>query len=155
MSTPYKRIAKKVFSADASSFPTLNETIKSSSTAKFNFSAAAKKINNPVLELEREVPPGWVHIRRHQGKIEYKYGLPVKKISEDEAYYAEEMADRRFNNCMLKYRLAREQYDIDRDIERLGDLSIHYSNNQTLTEKYEEIEREMNNHNLSSSEEDE
>jgi hypothetical protein len=135
--------AKKVFSIDASAFPSLNETIPSNNNNNHSFSAAAKKIINPVPELVREVAPGWVHIRRQGGKFEYKYGLPVKKTTDL-------LAAERFNKCMLKYRLAREQYDIDRDVERLGDLSIYF-NTPTLAEKYAELEREK----LSSSDEEE
>ena len=77
-----------------------------------------------------EVLPGWVHIRYHQGKIQYKYGEPISRDAEAER--AEHIRSR----IILKNRIAREDYDRTRHIERLGDLSEYYGQ-MTLAELYE------------------
>ena len=132
-----KKELKKEFSAnDSALFPTLGETIKKTSQAcPISFSsAAAKKIEAPPPPIKSEVAPGWVHIRKHNGLIQYKYGPEISKKD-----YTEE-EDKFLSNVLLKYRLERQQYENDMDVERLGDLSEYYGE-PTLVEIQEEYER--------------
>jgi hypothetical protein len=127
-----KRELKKEFVIDKAAFPSLGDTIKktkSSGTPISFSSAAAKKVEAPK-EVQIDVLPGWVHIRRHNGKIQYKYGKPVERIDNEER--AEEIRSR----IILKNRIEREEYDRARDIECLGDLSEFYGQ-PTLAEIYE------------------
>ena len=127
-----KRELKKEFAIDAAAFPTLGDTIKKTKTSgtPISFSsAAAKKVETPK-EVQIDVLPGWVHIRRTEGKIQYKYGKPVERIDD------EERIDQIMNRIILKNRIEREEYDRSRDIECLGDLSEFYGQ-PTLAEIYE------------------
>ena len=127
-----KRELKKEFAIDAAAFPTLGDTIKKTRTSgtPISFSsAAAKKVEEPKKE-QIDVLPGWVHIRRNEGKIQYKYGKPVERIDD------EERIDQIMNRIILKNRIEREEYDRSRDIECLGDLSEFYGK-PTLAEIYE------------------
>jgi hypothetical protein len=127
-----KTALKKEFALDQQGFPSLGETIKTSTTrgTPISFSlAAAKKIEAPKV-VQAEVLPGWVHIRKHQGQIEYKYGKSICRAAE------EERAEQILSRIIVKNRIAREEYDRMRDIERLGDLSEFYGQ-PTLAELYE------------------
>lgn len=127
-----KRELKKEFAIDQAAFPTLGDTIKKTATSgtPISFSsAAAKKIETPK-EVQIDVLPGWVHIRKHNGKIQYKYGKPVERIDD------EERAGEILSRIILKNRIEREEYDRSRDIECLGDLSEFYGQ-PTLAELYE------------------
>jgi hypothetical protein len=127
-----KKALKKEFSIEQAAFPSLGDTIKKSATrgTPISFSsAAAKKVETPT-EKKVEVLPGWVHIRHCQGKIQYKYGDPIIRDAE------EERADQIRSRIILKNRIAREEYDRARNIERLGDLSEFYEE-PTLAEIYE------------------
>jgi hypothetical protein len=126
-----KTALKKEFAIDTQAFPSLGETIKKTVTSgtPISFSsAAAKKIMTPK-EIKADVLPGWVHIRKHEGKIQYKYGEPIK-------HYVDDLAEQVVNRIILKNRIAREQYDRNVDIERLGDLSEFYGQ-PPLAELYE------------------
>jgi hypothetical protein len=127
-----KTALKKEFAEafNSSAFPSLGDTIqkKSIGTPISFSSAAAKKIVAPK-SVKAEVPPGWVHIRKHQGKIEYKYGAPVPNKRD------EVNEDFIMSKILFKYQLARGQYERDRDIEHLGDLSEFYGQ-PTLAEIY-------------------
>ena len=115
-----KTALKKEFALDAQAFPTLGDTIKKTgqSGTPISFSsAAAKKVEAPASAVKIDVLPGWVHIRQHKGQIEYKYGQPI--VHSDNT---DEITSRR----ILKNRIYREQYDRDRDIDALGDLSEFY-----------------------------
>ena len=124
-----KKEPKKEFAVDNTAFPTLGDTIKKSGTPMSFSSAAAKKVEAPKI-VQVDVLPGWVHIRRNAGKIEYKYGKPI--LRNDEEDRAEAIRSR----IILKNRIAREEYDRERDIELLGDLSQFYGQ-PTLAELYE------------------
>jgi hypothetical protein len=118
-----KTALKKEFAIEPTAFPSLGETIKKSTIrgTPISFSTAASKKVELPKEVKVEVLPGWVHIsRQEKGGIQYKYGNPVMK--EDQ----EEMENLRISRIILKNRIAREQYDRDRDIECLGDLSEFY-----------------------------
>ena len=131
-----KTALKKGFDLDQAAFPTLGDTLNKSTTAggtPFSFSAAAaKKQETPVVK-KIEVLPGWVHIRRQAGEIQYKYGeLILTQAAADRIEKAEEV----LNRIIVKNRIAREEYDRNRDIERLGDLS-EYSGQPTLAEMFD------------------
>ena len=129
-----KKALRKEFSADNPLlFPTLSETILRTSCNISFSTAAAKKIVAPEV-IKPDVAHGWVHIRKHKGIIQYKSGPKVVLVD----YSIEE--DKFLANTLYKYRIERQQYDQDRDVERLGDLSFYYSK-PTLAEIQEEYER--------------
>ena len=124
-----KTALKKEFAMDLQTFPELQHAKKVAyrGTPISFSSAAAKKVEEPIA-AKVDVLPGWVHIRSHAGKIQYKYGEPVAP---------------RYNNneqimsrIILKNRIEREQYDRDRDVDALGDLSEFYGQ-MTLADLYE------------------
>lgn len=115
-------------------FPTLGETIKPSSNAaaaaiaginKMNFASVAKHVDKSIKEEEKivEVQPGWVHIRKHKGKIEYKYGAQ-KHDPSLEWYFIQE--DAFIDKNFIKSIIARLQIAQDYENESLGDLSAYY-----------------------------
>jgi hypothetical protein len=118
-----KTALKKEFSIDTNSadFPSIIETIqKNDKHQQYSFSsAAAKKIAIPEA-IKAEVDPGWVHIRKSNQIIQYKYGAPV--IKPDDTC----RLDTILGNCLFKYRLEKAQYERDMDVARLGDLSEYY-----------------------------
>jgi len=126
-----KTALKKEFAIEQSAFPSLGETIKKNTNAgtPISFSSAAAKKIEPPKVIKIDVLPGWVHIRHHVGQIQYKYGEPVLKTNEERD---EEILSR----IIVKNRIAREQYDRNREIDRLGDLSEFYGQ-PTLAEIYE------------------
>ena len=127
-----KKELKKEFAMEQTAFPSLGDTIKqpvNRGTPISFSSAAAKKVEIPK-PVETDVLPGWVLIRQHGGKIQYKYGKPI--LQNDDEDRAEQILSR----IILKNRIAREHYDRTIDIERLGDLSEFYGQ-PTLTEIYE------------------
>ena len=128
-----KTALKKEFALEPGAFPSLGETIKTplNRGTPISFSsAAAKKIAPPPVE-KIDVLPGWVHIRRHAGEIQYKYGkMKYPSVADEER--AAEITSR----IILKNRIAREDYDRNVNIERLGDLSEFYGQ-PTLAEMYE------------------
>jgi hypothetical protein len=128
-----KTALKKEFAIEVGAFPSLGETIKNPTNrgTPISFSsAAAKKVVPPTVETI-DVLPGWVHIRRHAGQIQYKYGN-MKYLSAADEERAAEIRSR----IILKNRIAREQYDRNVQIERLGDLSEYYGQ-PSLDEMYE------------------
>jgi hypothetical protein len=126
-----KTALKKEFALEPTAFPSLGDvrTPANRGTPISFSSAAAKKIEAPKAAVA-DVLPGWVHIRKHLGKIEYKYGKAVLR------YDDEERAEQILSQIIVKNRIAREHYDRTRDIERLGDLSEFYGQ-PTLAELYE------------------
>ena len=136
------------------SFPTLGETIKktikptntkntNTNTNTNNFLNAASKINTTTTENDDDHSkkdtslPGWVYIRKNKtnNKIEYKY---VEQTINDikEKLQQIEKENQQLGNVLFKYRIAREQYIRDIDVERLGDLSEFYGL-PTLDEMYD------------------
>lgn len=112
-------------------FPTLGETLKPSSNAasviatnKMNFASVAKYVDKTVKEEKVvEVQPGWVHIRKYNGKTEYKYGAQ-KNDHSLEWYILHE--DAFIDKNFVKSIIARLQYAQDYENESLGDLSEYY-----------------------------
>jgi hypothetical protein len=135
--TEKKELKKEFLASNPIMFPTLGETMlrtSSSSTCNISFSsAAAKQIVVPEV-IKPDVAPGWVHIRKHLGIVQYKYGPKVSQVD----YSIEE--DKFLADTLYKYRLERQQYDQDGDVKRLGDLSYYYGK-PTLAEIQEEFER--------------
>ena len=135
-----KKEPKKEFQLKADddlAFPTLNPSTQSTNQKPvLSFANATKKeVNKQRVDIVSDVKPGWVHIRKHNGKIEYKYG----KVTECLPYYND-------NNSIFNNRLAKEQYERDSDIIRLGDLSEYYGK-KTIYEQFEDEERLLNNQN--------
>jgi hypothetical protein len=115
-------------------FPSLGETLQNRKPLSMSFSsAAAKKIEQPKIKVE-EVAPGWVHIRKQNGQIQYKYGASLERSYVNRE---REQAEIRLGNLLFKYRMAAEQYDRDMDVLRLGDLSDYYGE-PTLAELFQE-----------------
>jgi hypothetical protein len=131
-----KKQLKKEFALTANAFPTLGETIPKGKGMIMSFSAAAgkKTATAPAAEKKSEVLPGWVHIRRNDGKIQYKYGPVVDNPNRR----SEEESDIILGNILARYQIEREQYERDMDVERLGDLSYYY-NASTLSEMYDQV----------------
>jgi len=125
-----KKELKKEFAIDQTAFPSLAATIKRPTTSgtPISFSSAAAKKVEPPKVVKIDILPGWVHIRRNKGIIQYKYGKEVTRPADE--------SDEVISRIILKNRIAREQYDRDRDIDRLGDLSEFYGQ-LTLDEIYE------------------
>jgi len=157
-STKKNEPKKELLLADA--FPTLSETIKkcknnassnASSISKnkepISFSSmtskkASKENKTTTIQMpEQNILPGWVYIQKKNGKIEYKFGEPVISDNQIKLEYQE---DRRLGSILFKYRIEREQYERDMDIERLGDLSEFYGE-PTLIEIYAN-DSDLNNH---------
>jgi hypothetical protein len=129
---------KKTFSINNNNeFPVLSKTNNNDKT-KMCFANATKRENKAKVIDVPDVLPGWVHIRSKNCKVEYKYG----KISN--RYFDHNADNDRIQSLlMFKYRVERDQYEIDNDIARLGDLSEYYGQ-QRLSELYEEEERLIN-----------
>jgi hypothetical protein len=138
-----KTALKKGFALEATAFPSLGDTIKKSAPrgTPISFSsAAAKKVEpSPVKEVS-EVLPGWVHIRKQAGQIQYKYGKPISRPDN------EARLEQILSRIILTNRIAREQYDRNIELERLGDLSEFYGQ-PSLAEMYENEEFTMNHGN--------
>jgi hypothetical protein len=136
-----KKSLKKEFSLQPEAFPTLHINTTSSKQPALSFAQAAQTgpVKKPVTTTT-EFLPGWLYIRQKQGKIEYKSGPSVPERYP--CLEQEEEADNRLGRLLVKYRLAKEEYERNNDILRLGDLSEFY-NTKTLTEQFEEEEVAM------------
>jgi hypothetical protein len=129
---PKRVIQKKVpeFSlTDTSLFPTLESSVNKNKTSKptiMSFAAAAKYEEPKKEEKISEYNPGWVYIRQNNGVIEYKYEPQLQKIMMEQLQNqlkCEESRDLR----NLNSRIARLQWDQDRENNRLGDLSMFHN----------------------------
>ena len=141
-------------------FPTLGETIQkntststsrststSTSTSTNNFSNIASKKNTTITAAANDpskkendtsaLLPGWVYIRKNKQnhQIEYKYVEPPTHYISEKLQQIEK-ENQQLGNVLFKYRIERQQYLRDIDIERLGDLSEFYGL-PTLDEMYE------------------
>ena len=134
-----KTALKKEFALESTAFPSLGDTIKKSASkgTPISFSSAAAKKVAPAIKEVSEVLPGWVHIRKQAGQIQYKYGKPI--IRPDN----EARLDQILSRIILTNRIAREQYDRNIELERLGDLS-EFHGQPTLAETYENEELLIN-----------
>jgi hypothetical protein len=144
-----KREPKKEFSLtehEESAFPALtisNNNLKP--LLSFANATKNKEVNKDTTDLiTSDVIPGWVHIRLNDGKIEYKYGK-----STDRYRCSDDNFENRLSSIICKNRLAKEQYERDNDIYRLGDLSDYYGE-KTIYELFEEEENLLYNNNSDS-----
>jgi len=130
-SAPKKEVASV---NDENAFPSLNDTMKTNNKkagTPISFSSAlSKKTEVAKIEIKSDLKPGWVYIRKNNGAIQYKYGEQILWENRDH------LEDIKLGNILFKYRIAREQYERDMDVERLGDLSEYYRQ-PTLDEIYE------------------
>ena len=80
-------------------------------------------INDDTINDDNTNKPGWIYIQKNKsdGTIEYKYG---PEVINDELFYKNE---KYLDMCNLRYRIARLQWDRDREIDHLGDISYYYN----------------------------
>ena len=135
-----KKEPKKEFSLKEheSAFPALT-TSNRNLKPLLSFANATKNkevnINEVAADLiKSDVIPGWVYIRTNNGKIEYKYGKSTDRYS-----CSDDNFEHRLSSIMCNNRLAKEQYERNNDIYRLGDLSEYYGE-KTVYELFEEEE---------------
>ena len=89
-------------------------------------------------EKEKDkVRPGWVLIRKHDGKIQYKYGKERINWYLEKSFIRETF---KHDRLILKYKIAREQWDRNSENDYLGDLSPYY-NEPTIKEKLDSVSR--------------
>jgi hypothetical protein len=132
-SEPKKRHPNATSTID---FPSLASTINTNNNnSKKSFANAARTEVATPKKIISDTKPGWVYIRKHNGEIQYKYGKPS-----DHPPYSSDIYDTNLGNLLVKYRLEKEQYSRDCDIERLGDLSEYYDV-KTLQEQFADEER--------------
>jgi len=135
-----KKEPKKEFSLkinDNSAFPSLNQLTTSGKLKPLlSFANATKKeVNKETKDLVGDIIPGWLYIRKQNGKIEYKYGKATDRYP-----CSDDNFEQRLGKIIFYSRISKEQYERDNDIIRLGDLSEFYGEN-TLYESFEEEER--------------
>ena len=136
--TEKKELKKELQLNNPASFPTLSGSSLSPQQQQkppISFSSAVAKRIEAEEVKKSDVDPGWVHIRKHKGIIQFKTGPPVPFID-----YTEQ-EDKFICDKLYKYRLARQQFDQDMDVIRLGDLSDYYGE-PTLVEIQEAYEEE-------------
>ena len=121
---------KKEFQLDdMENFPSLGETLKKKQIngTPISFSKAAAKKNEVLLpkEIVSTGPPsGWVYIRRHNGKFQYKTGDLTSLnnwLADDE-----ERTFIKDNKQICRYQIERLQYERDMNVLCLGDYSEYY-----------------------------
>lgn len=135
-----KKALKKEFSLEATpeAFPSLSAAYKDKNNQPSkSFANATKTEIIKPQKLVSEVKPGWVHIRKHNREFQFKYGPPS-----DRNPHPCEISEVRYGELLVKHRLAKEQYDRERDLERLGDLSEYYGE-PTIHELFDKEERKM------------
>ena len=138
--TTVKKALKKEFSLieNSEAFPSLSAAYKDKNNQQSkSFANATKTEIIKPQKLVSEVKPGWVHIRKHNREFQFKYGPPS-----DRNPHPCEISEVRYGEMLVKHRLAKEQYDRERDLERLGDLSEYYGE-PTIHELFDEEERKM------------
>jgi hypothetical protein len=130
-----KKEPKNVFCLNLTetSFPSLTIPDIKSNNNTLNFSNVLTNESKTVNTLlPNTLLPGWIYIEKVLGKIQYKYGRTSSRYN-----CSSDNFDYKLGKVMFKNRLAREQNEINKDIERLGDLSEFYGN-KPLAELYEE-----------------
>jgi hypothetical protein len=134
----HNRAPQKEFSlaAHATAFPTLQQASSNSPVKPLlSFAHATQtELKSAAVATVSTVLPGWVYIRYNNGEVEYKYGQPSNR------YPLTTASEHRLSQLLLKYRLAKEQYLRDTDIDRLGDCSAYYGA-QTIYDLFAEEER--------------
>ena len=118
-----KSAPQKVFSLTPAEFPGLATPKTSCVQPSKSFANAAKTVLPRVGQAPstNEVPPGWVHIRKRNGRIEYKEGPPSNRypVYDDNDDYL-------INEWLFNHRVAQLQYERDIDVLCRGDLSEYY-----------------------------
>lgn len=131
--TTEKTALKKEFSLEAQAFPTLS-SVRKPHAPLLSFAQVAQTAPlTRAVSTTTALLPGWVYIRRQAGKIEYNTSGQIRYPSLDSV----EEADARLGRLLVKYRLAKAQYERDHDVLRLGDFSEYY-NTPTLQEQFDE-----------------
>ena len=134
----HNRAPHKEFSLDAhaTAFPTLQQASSNSPVKPLlSFAHATQtELKSATATTVSTVLPGWVYIRYNNGEVEYKYGQPSNR------YPLTASSEHHLSQLLLKYRLAKEQYLRDTDIDRLGDCSAYYGA-KTIYDLFEEEER--------------
>jgi len=135
---PQSTRAQQSESLDVNLFPTLKETLTTSRRGPQSFASITKKVDPIILVVPiiSDVKPGWVHIRKHKGEIQFKSN-PTNKNTfsiEDEIY-----EDKRLSNYLFKRRTTLQQEYRDIQTELLGDLSPYW-NTRTIAEMHEDDE---------------
>ena len=118
-----KSAPQKVFSLTPAEFPGLATPKTSCVQPSKSFANAAKTVLPRVGQAPstNEVPPGWIHIRKRNGRIEYKEGPPSNRypVYDDNDDYL-------INEWLFNHRVAQLQYERDIDVLCRGDLSEYY-----------------------------
>lgn len=150
-----KTALKKEFSLaeQLNAFPLLTTNHATNNQTPLSFAQSLKTAKDPKDAsdpLVMDVLPGWVNIQYDdKGAIQYKYGKTTNRYPVSDPAIDNEV----LGNVLLNYRLAREQYERDNDVSRLGDLSEYYGA-RPLTELFAEeeilMQREIENDNYSS-----
>lgn len=139
-----KKTLKKEFSFQSEAFPALTCKTSTNKLTALSFVQAAQ--TRPVTKAVSNTDaflPGWVYIRHNNnnGKIEYKYSSSTHPPRYP-SLYNEDDEDALLDRRLVKYRLAKEQYERDNDVLRLGDYSEYY-NIKSLQEQFDEEEITM------------
>jgi len=154
-SSTEKTALKKEFSLaeHLNAFPLLTTNHKTNNRTLLSFAQSlktAKDTKDASDPLVMDVLPGWVNIKYDdKGAIQYKYGKTSNRYPVSDPAVDNEV----LGNVLLNYRLAREQYERDNDVSRLGDLSEYYgarSLNELFAEEEILMQREIENENYSS-----
>jgi len=92
---------------DEQSFPTLGETMKSPEKKVMNFASAAKKAEEKIetKPIVSDIKPGWIHIRKINGKIQYRHNMINKNTLEEEM-----KEDKMISDYLYKKRVATQQW---------------------------------------------
>jgi hypothetical protein len=138
-----KKEPKKEFSLEGNlnAFPTLTRSDNNNNKQSILSFANATKSEKKEITIENvsDAIPGWIHIRidNNNGKIQYKEGKPTNRYP-----CSDDNFDFKLGSAMFKNRLAREQYERNNDIARLGDFSEYYGE-KTLYEMYADEEQSL------------
>jgi hypothetical protein len=96
---------------------------------KISFASALNNSKKNVIEESTTLLPGWVYIKKINGKINYKYGVMTDNAKE------EERQERKLSKIFFKQRIARLQWNHDLLNNTLGDLSPYWES-KTLYELF-------------------
>ena len=150
-----KTALKKEFSLaeHLNAFPLLTPNHATNNQTLLSFAQSVKTAketkDSTTTLLATDVLPGWVNLRYNKGEIQYKYGKTSNRYPVSDPAIDNEI----LGNVLLNYRLAREQYERDNDVIRLGDFSEYYGA-RPLTELFAEeeilMQKEIDNENYSS-----
>ena len=89
----------------------------------FDFASVLTKPLPKTEVIESELKPGWVYLSKAKGHINYEQSIEYLLAQQA----ARETAEERRSEQLFQYRVRREQYFMDCENERLGDLSPYWS----------------------------